>query len=192
VRVSDDQCNADRYTDCYRNGNGHRNADRYADAHADSNGHVDSVMPTLRARYDFAMTTGANVRSFASPFVAPLLTLTQDPVSYQVAVPPSSIVTVWDEDAGGANPDAFTFLLLHTDIEVEIEKKDEAGVNSVLSTFTLAADHIPFVLGSNKARAAASFAGDALANGTVGRTTKLRAKNSSTDTTAYIEIVIGK
>lgn len=138
------------------------------------------------------MTTGANVRTFASPFVAPLLTLTQDPVSYMVAIPPESVAVIWDEDAGGANPSEFKFLLLHSDIEVEVEKKDEAGSDSVLSTFTLADDHIPYVLGSNKARAAATFAGDALANGTVGRTTKLRAKNSSTDTTAYVEVVIGK
>lgn len=149
-------------------------------------------MPELRARYEFAMTTGANVRTFASPFVAPLLSLTQDPVSYVVAVPPETTVTVWDEDAGGANPSEFKFLLLHSDIEVEIEKKDESTDGTTLSTFTLAEDHIPFVLGSNKARAAASFAGDALANGTIGRTSKLRAKNSSTDTTAYVEVVIGK
>lgn len=149
-------------------------------------------MATLRARYEFAMTAGANVRTFASPFVAPLLDLEQDPVSYVVAVPPETIVTVWDEDAGGANPSEFTFLLLHSDLEVEIEKKDEAGSDNVLSTFTLAADHIPYVLGSNKARAAASFAGDALTNGTIGRTTRLRAQNLSTDTTAYVEVVIGK
>lgn len=149
-------------------------------------------MPSLRARYEFTMTAGANVRTFASPFVAPVLALTQDPVEYQVAIPPSSIVTVWDEDAGGANPDSFQFLLMSSDIEVEVEQKSEAGSDSVLSTFTLAADHIPFVLGSNKARAAASFAGDALTNGTVGRISRLRAKNSSTDTTAYVDVVLSK
>lgn len=149
-------------------------------------------MPDIRLRYDFTMTTGANVRSFASPFVAPLVSLSQDPVSYVVAIPPEGTVTLWDEDAGGANPSEFQFLMLHSDLEVLVEKTDKAGSSSTLSTFTLAAAHVPFVLGSNQAQVAEDFAGDALANGTQGHTSKLRAKNLSTDTTAYVEVVIGK
>lgn len=138
------------------------------------------------------MTTGANVRAFASPFIAPQLELDNDPVSYQVEVPAESTVTVWDEDAGGANPSAFDFLVLSSDLDVELEFTHEANaVTTHYSVFTLAGGGVPFVLASALSRAG-TFSGDALANGTVGRITKIRAKNSSTDTTAYIAVVIGQ
>jgi hypothetical protein len=81
---------------------------------------------------------------------------------------------------------------MHSDIEVEVEQTAVAtGPIISLSTFTLAAGHIPYTLGSSKARAASSFSGDAFAHGTVGKITALRAKNSSTDTIAYVEVVVG-
>ena len=150
-------------------------------------------MSVLRVRYSYVIATGAVLQEFAQPFIPPQVTLDSVPVRYTVAIPVSSTVTLWDATAGGANPTDFAFLLLHSDIEVEIEQKAfvTAGSLTSYSTFTLAAGHIPFTLGSSKARAAAAFSGDALVNGTIGKITKLRAKNSSTDTIAYVEVVVG-
>jgi hypothetical protein len=149
-------------------------------------------MPTLRARYSFDLIAGTALQMFASPYIPPSLELDSVPTRYTVAIPVSSTVTLWDASGGGANPSAFDFLLMHSDIEVEVEQTATAdGPLTSLSTFTLSANHIPFCLGSNVARAAAAFAGDALTNGTLGVITKLRAKNSSTDTIAYVEVVVG-
>lgn len=146
----------------------------------------------MRARYSFLITAGAVGQEFAQPFVPPSMNLDSSPTRYYVEVPPSSVVTLWDATAGGANPTAFKFLLLNSDIEVEVEQTAvAAGPLTSLSTFTLAENRIPFVLGSNIARAAAAFSGDAFTNGTLGVIKKLRAKNSSTDTSAFVEVVVG-
>jgi len=149
-------------------------------------------MPTVRARWSYVLTVGATSQDFASPFIAPQLDLVTIPNRYTVKVPFGTTVVLWDATLGGANPTAFSFLLLHSDIEVEVEQKVlAAGPLSSYSTFTLAADHIPYTLGSNVGRAAAAFSGDAFVNGTLGVITKLRAKNNSTDTDAYVEVVVG-
>lgn len=148
-------------------------------------------MAVIRFRYEFTSIVGSVLRLFAQPFVAPQLTLDRDPVGYVVEVPLSSMVTIWDEDGGGANPADFLYLAMKSDLELELEFTHEALASTTqYSVFTLAAGYIPFVLGSNVSRAG-TFTGDALANGTVGRITKIRAKNSSTDTSAFIDIEIG-
>lgn len=132
------------------------------------------------------------LQEFAQPYIVPQTTLNSVPTRYLVAIPAASTVTLWDAAGGGANPTDFAFLLMHSDIEVEVEQTATAtGPLTSLSTFTLAAGHVPFTLGSSKARAAAAFSGDAFTNGTIGKITKLRAKNSSTDTIAYVEVVVG-
>jgi len=177
VCVSDDRCHSHSDCDAY----GLCDSDRYG-----------LIMPTLRARYSFTLISGTVGQEFAQPFIPPSIELDSAPLRYVVEVPADSTVTIWDAAAGGANPTAFKFLLMHSDIEVEVEQTVEAaGPLTSLSTFTLAENHIPFILGSDIARASADFDGDAFANGTLGVITKLRAKNSSTDTSAFIEVVVG-
>ena len=153
-------------------------------------------MSVLRVRYSYVIATGAVLQEFAQPFIPPQVTLGSVPTRYTVPIPVSSTVTIWDATAGGANPTDFAFLLLHSDIEVEIEQKSFVpvyigGSLTSYSTFTLAAGHIPFTLGSSKARGVVAGSVDAFINGALGKITKLRAKNSSTDTIAYVEVVVG-
>lgn len=148
-------------------------------------------MAVKRLRYEFATIVGSTLRLFANPFVAPQITLDRDPVGYVIEVPAATTVTVWDEDAGGANPATFDWLAMKSDLALELEFTHEANaVTTQYSVFTLAANYVPFVLGSQASRAG-TFSGDALANGTVGRITKIRAKNASSDTTAFLDVEIG-
>lgn len=149
-------------------------------------------MATIRLRYEFTTIIGAIMRLFAQPFVAPQITLDRDPVEYQIEVPfGGTPVTMWDEDGGGANPASFDWLALKSDLELEVEFTHEAvAAVTQYSVFTLAANYIPFVLGSSVSRAG-TFSGDALANGTVGRLTKIRVVNNSSDTAAFLDVAIG-
>lgn len=149
-------------------------------------------MAVIRLRYEFATIVGSLLRLFANPFVAPQLTLTNDPVGYAVTVPfGGTPVTVWNEDGGGANPATFVWLALKVDEDIELEFTHEALASTTqYSVFTLAGGYVPFVLGSQVSRAG-TFSGDALTNGTVGRITKIRAKNSSSDMNAILDVEIG-
>lgn len=145
-------------------------------------------MPTVQFHYAVALTTGSRLREFAQPFVPPTLDLVSDPLEYRVALPlDGSIVTIWDSAAGGANPTSFRLLILHSDQLVDLEfTASGTAVADNISTCSLAAGDIPFFLGSDRAYAAAG----SLA-GTLGRFTKIRARNTSTDAIAYVDVVIG-
>lgn len=145
-------------------------------------------MPNVQFHYAVALTTGSRFREFAQPFVPPLLALDSDPLEYRVALPvDASIVTLWDSAAGGANPATFRLLLLHSDQLVDVEfTASGTAVSDVISVMALAAGDIPFMLGSDRAYAAAG----SLA-GTLGRITKIRARNTSTTDIAYVDVVIG-
>jgi len=81
-------------------------------------------------------------------------------------------------------------LILRSDVAVELEFTASAtAVSDAKSSAELQAGHIPFILGSDKARAGTMTT--PLSTGTVGRYTKLRALNNDTIETAFVSVVIG-
>jgi hypothetical protein len=176
------------YADGYRDSHGyrHRHTDgnRHADSHVDTDTNTD-LMPIARFRYAVAIATGPRAREFAQPFVAPEVSLVGDPAEYQVAIPANSTATLWDSSTSPVA--SFRLLLLRANLACEIEFTASAtAVADVLNTMELQADNIPFILGSDKARG-----GTPGLTGTVGRITKIRAKNNDATDTAYVQIVIG-
>lgn len=145
-------------------------------------------MPTARFRYSIGIATGPRAREFAQPFVAPELELTGDPAEYQVAVAPATIVTLWDSTTSPVA--SFLLLILRSDLEVDVEftASGTAMANRV-DTKTLQAGSIPFILGSDRTRAADGAL--ALNETNVGRITKIRAYNKHATDTAYVQVVIG-
>lgn len=171
-------------TNAYEDGNAYANVDGDADCDP------DSVMATVRARYAFQVATGPRLREFAQPFVPPEIALDGDPAEYIVSIPAASNAVLWDADAGGGLPTSFRFLLLDSDLEVEVEfTASGTAVSDALSTMDLQAGHIPFILGSDKARA--GVMSDPFTTGTVGRITKIRGKNADATTAANVRVVIG-
>lgn len=142
-------------------------------------------MPTARFRYTVTIATGPRAREFAQPFVAPEVSLVGDPAEYQVPIVAGATATLWDS---ATSPVAsFRLLMLRSNLACEIEFTASAtAVADVLSTMELQADDIPFILGSDKARGGTPGLG-----GTVGRITKIRAKNNDSTDTAYVQVVIG-
>lgn len=150
----------------------------------------DLRMPTARFRYAVSIATGPRAREYAQPFVAPELELEGDPAEYQVAIPAAGVATIWDAAAVSGLPANFRLLILRSDLEVEIEFTTQATqVADAKSSVTLQAGNIPFVLGSDKARAGVMTT--PLTTGTVGCITKIRGKNGDAATTAYVQVVIG-
>lgn len=145
-------------------------------------------MPTARFRYNVGIATGPRAREFAQPFVAPELELDGDPMEYQVAIAAGATATLWDSATSPAA--SFRLLMLHSDVAVELEFTASAtAVADAKSSGELQAGRIPFILGSDKARAGVMTT--PLSTGTVGRYTKIRALNNDTTDTAYVSVVIG-
>lgn len=192
---------ANRDPDADRDAHGNRDPDANRDTDADTDPDCDEhpLMAQLRVRYNYTLVSGSVGHEYANPFYPPNLTLNSTPAEYTVKVPfGGAAVILWNATGGGANPASFALLVLDTDktLELEIRAHDptEAQADS-LASLPLVAGHIPFALGGDAIHVSSdNVSADGAGNittGNVGVISRVRAFNHSTDTDAYVRVVVG-
>lgn len=143
----------------------------------------------LTVRYATTVSAGGVAKDFAQPFVAPQLSLDQQPAQYDVPVAAASSATLWD---GTPLPADFDFLQLQSDEDVDVEfTVDGGGAGEHQFTLFLRGGGFPITIPGSRSFTRVNAGSDSFVDGAADIITKIRAHNFSTTDAAVVSVLIG-
>lgn len=143
----------------------------------------------ISVRYATTVSSGGVAKDFAQPFVAPQLSLDQQPAAYDVPVAVEVSVTLWD---GSPLPATFSFLQLQSTSSVDVEFTVDGGNAGELQfTLFLRGGGFPITIPGQRSFTRVNAGVDSFVTGTADTITKIRAHNFSTTDAAVVSVLIG-